>query len=226
MITIAIRAREIVSSNVDTLIGKAGDPRKMLRLLQSEIEETLIALHGDTAKARRQQDRLRDSATRLGAGAEEWTGKAKIALDHGREDLARAALLARESDRAKAASETRAAETLGEQIAEADAMIAALEAKRSALGQRIADLTQPSAGAPASTPGVRAIDQRIDRIDALERRAQFAATPAPENDDPAAIEHEIASLQQASAIEAELAAMKGGAAKAAPAKRAASKKRS
>ena len=103
MITIAIRAREIVSSNVDSLVSKAGEPRKMLRLLQSEIEETLIALHGDAARAKRQRERLSDTAARLAAGAEEWTGKAKIAIDHGREDLARAALLTREAERAKAA---------------------------------------------------------------------------------------------------------------------------
>ncbi|HEY6964521.1 MAG TPA: PspA/IM30 family protein, partial [Erythrobacter sp.] len=102
MITIAIRVRELVSSNVDSLVSKAGDPRKMLRLLQSEIEETLIALHGDAAKAKRQRERMEDSATRLSAAAEEWTGKAKIAIDHGREDLARAALLTREAERAKA----------------------------------------------------------------------------------------------------------------------------
>lgn len=226
MITIAIRAHEIVSSNVDTLVSKAGDPRKMLRLLQSEIEETLIVLHGDAAKARRQCDRLREPAMRIAAGAEEWTGKAKIALDHGREDLARSVLLAREGERARAATETRAADTLGEQIAEAETVIDELEAKRSALVQRIAELPQPGAAAPADRASVRAFDQRIDRIDALERRAQFADAPASDATDPLTVEQEIASLQQASAIEAELAAMKGDAPPAAPAKRAGGKKRS
>ena len=228
MITIAIRVREIVSSNVDTLVSKAGEPRKMLRLLQSEIEETLIALHGDAAKARRQRDRLRDSASRLAAGAEEWTARAKIAIDHGREDLARSALLAREGERAKAATEVGAADALDTQLAEAEGVISALEAKRSALAQRIADLVQPAAPtAPAPSAAIRAVDQRIDRIDALERRAGFAETPASEAADPMSVEQEIASLQQASIIEAELAALKSGAtpAPAAPAKRAGGKKR-
>jgi len=224
MITIAIRAREIVSSNVDSLVSKAGEPRKMLRLLQSEIEETLIALHGDAAKAKRQQGRLQDTAARLAAGAEEWTGKAKIAVDHGREDLARAALLTREAERAKAADAAASAAALDGQIAEAAAVIAELEAKRTAIAARIAELAQAEI---AETPGKAAsessIDKRIDRIDALERRAGFADVPKGDTPSPASLDDEIAGLQQASAIEAELAAMKGTAAPAA--KKAAGKKR-
>jgi len=60
MITIAIRERELVSSNVDTLVSKAGDQRKMLRLLQSEIEDGRAhrrrhsACSDTSGKARRQ----------------------------------------------------------------------------------------------------------------------------------------------------------------------------
>ena len=223
MITIAIRAREIVSSNVDNLVGKAGDPRKMLRLLQSEIEETLIALHGDAARARRQRDRLHDTAARIAAGAEEWTGKAKIAIDHGREDLARAALLTREAERAKAADTTVAATALDSQIEDAATVIAALEAKRSAITARITELAQTAAAEVPGKPAAdRPIDKRIDRIDALERRAGFVDVPAARAPSPASLEDEITGLQQASAIEAELAAMKTT---AAPVKKAAAKKR-
>lgn len=209
MITIAIRARQIVSSNVDSLVSKAGQPRKMLRLLQSEIEEALIALHGDTAKARRQQGRLHDTATRLAAGTEDWTGKAKVAVDHGREDLARAALLTREAERAKAADAIAAAAALDSQIADANAVIAELEAKRTAISARIADLVQPETAAKpvADTRNDTPIDRRIDRIEALERRAGFADGPA-DTPSPASLDDEIAGLQKASAIEAELAAMK------------------
>lgn len=223
MITIAVRVREIVSSNVDTLVSKAGEPRKMLRLLQSEIEETLIALHGDAAKARRQQSRLQDNAARLAAAAEEWTGKAKIAVDHGREDLARAALLTREAERAKAAEAAASAEGLAGQLADLAAVIADLEAKRTAITARIAELLQAEAAAARPDAAAdSATDRRIDRIEALERRAGFADVPAGAPD-PASLGDEIAELQKASAIEAELAALKAAA--PAPAKKAAAKKR-
>lgn len=194
----------------------------MLRLLQSEIEETLIALHGDAAKAKRQRERMEDSATRLAAAAEEWTGKAKIAIDHGREDLARAALLTREAERAKAADAAAAAEALAKQIEDAAAVIADLEAKRTAITARIAELTKAEMAAPAAPAGDTHVDRRIDRIEALERRAGFAEGAA-ETPTPTSLDDEIASLQKASAIEAELAALKAAA--PAPAKKAAGKKR-
>lgn len=222
MITIAIRVRELVSSNVDNLVSKAGEPRKMLRLLQSEIEETLIALHGDAAKARRQRERSEESAARLAAAAEEWTGKAKIAMDHGREDLARAALLTREAERAKAAEAAAATHALAAQIEEAAGVIADLEAKRTAIAARIADLGKAEAAARPTAAADTHVDQRIDRIEALERRAGFA-DGAGEVPSPASLDDEIAGLQQASAIEAELAALKAAA--PAPAKKAAGKKR-
>jgi len=223
MITIAIRAREIVSSNVDNLVSKAGEPRKMLRLLQSEIEEALIALHGDAAKARRQQARLSDAAARLAEGAESWTAKAKVALDHGREDLARAALLTREAERAKAVEATKEAAAIETQITEAADVIADLEAKRTTITARIAELAQTeqaSAKAPATDS---ALDKRIDRIEALERRAGFVDAPTGDTPSPASLDDEIAGLQKASAIEAELAALKASAAPTG--KKAAGKKR-
>ena len=221
MITIAIRAREIVSSNVDNLVSKAGEPRKMLRLLQSEIEEALIALHGDAAKARRQQARLSDAAARLAEGAESWTDKAKIALDHGREDLARAALLTREAERAKAVDAVKAAAALEAQIEDAASVIAELETKRAAITARIADLARTEETAPAAAADTHA-DRRMDRIESLERRAGFAEGLATEAPSPASLDDEIASLQQASAIEAELAALKAA---SAPAKKSSGKKR-
>ena len=222
MITIAIRVREIVASNVDSLVSTAGDPRKMLRLLQSEIEETLIVLHGDAAKAKRQQARMEETAARLAAAAEEWTGKAKIAVDHGREDLARAALLTREAERAKAGEAAASAAALGEQIAEAASVIAELEAKRNSIAARIAELAKTEAAARPSAAADTHVDRRIDRIDTLERRAGFADVPG-DTPSPSSLDEEIAGLQKASAIEAELAALKAAA--PAAAKKAGGKKR-
>jgi phage shock protein A len=219
MIHVAIRVRELVSSNVDSLVSKAGDHTKMLRLLQSEIEEALVSLHGDLSKARRAHERQVKAADTLEQVAEEWTGKAKIAIDHKREDLARAALLTREAERKKVAAMRAEAETLAEQIDEMQAAIAELEAKRVNVGERIA--AQPKAGGEADRAGAEGDSRtarRLDRIDALDRRTSFAAGDAA--DAPASdVEAEIAALQSASAIEAELAAMK------APAKAAAKKAR-
>ncbi|QUL36811.1 PspA/IM30 family protein [Erythrobacter sp. JK5] len=214
MIHVAIRVRELVSSNVDSLVSRAGDQRKMLRLLQSEIEETLITLYGDLAKLRRAHERKVQTAAKLAETAEEWTAKAKVAVDHKREDLARAALLTRESDRKRVAAMRAEAATLAEELAEIEAAVAELETKRAQVGARIAAATGDAEGSADADAGSDSrTARRLDRIDALDRRASFAEKESDEPS-PDAVDAEIAALGQASAIDAELAAMKQ------PAKRA------
>lgn len=209
MKNLAVRARELVTSNVDALLDKATNPAKMLGLLLTEVEENLIDLHGDLAKAVRAEKRLVAQAERTASEAEGWTAKAKVAVDHGREDLARAALLARESGRQEAAELANEAKAAGEEVNAIEAAIAELEAKRRDVLARIKDVT-PAAG--GEVVGESKTDARMDRIDALERRVGFGAAAGPSE---AAVDAEIASLEQASALDAELAAMKAPA----PAKR-------
>jgi phage shock protein A len=212
MKNLAVRARELLSSNVDTLLDKATNPAKMLGLLLTEVEENLIDLHGDLAKAVRAEKRLVAQAERTASDAEGWTAKAKVAVDHGREDLARAALLARESGRQEAAELAAEAEAAGEEVNTIEAAIAEMDAKRRDVLARMRDIA-PAAGGEAAKDSKT--DARMDRIDALERRVGFGTADGPSQ---AAIGAEIADLEKASALDAELAAMK------APAKKPARKK--
>lgn len=202
MMNLAVRVRELVSSNVDALIDKASNPAKMLRLLLTEVEENLIDLHGDLAKAVRAEKRLVAQAEKTAADAEGWTAKAKIAVDHGREDLARAALLARESGRQQAAELASEAEAAGAQVNQIETAIAELEAKRKDVTARLKDA---SATVKPAEPKDSTVAKKLDRIDALERRVGYGSADSPSE---AAIEDEIAALGQASAIDNELAAMK------------------
>ncbi|MEM6474817.1 MAG: hypothetical protein AAF687_01480 [Pseudomonadota bacterium] len=140
MIHLAERIRELVSKSIEMLLETAGNQQKMLRLLRSEIEEALIGLHGDRPKTQRAYERQVNAAHALEGAAEAWTAKAQTAANHGRHDLARAAVLAREGDRAKAAAMRRESEGLAEQIKQIDAAIAELEAKRVKLSERMAEL--------------------------------------------------------------------------------------
>jgi len=205
MMNLAVRVRELVSSNVDALIDKASNPAKMLGLLQTEVEENLIGLHGDLANAQREQARLSAQAGKVAADAEGWTAKAKVAVDHGREDLARAALLARESGRKHAAELEHEVGAAGERVTAIETAIAELEVKRQDIATRIAEAA-PAPAPKASAPGTDAkTARRMDRLDAIERRVAYAASPEPA---PTDVEAEIAALEQGSALEAELAAMK------------------
>ena len=207
MIHIAVRVRELVSSNVDSLVGKASDPAKMLHHLRTEIEESLITLHGDLAKAKRQHERLIEQADAKAEGAEEWTAKAKTAMDHKREDLARSALLARENERVAADKLRSEANELAAGIEQTEDAIEKLGAKRSEAVARAPDLpvTEKNSACPSTDDNT--IDRRLDRIERMERRVEFA-NETREEPVPANIDAEIAALQRDADLTAELAAMK------------------
>lgn len=205
----AKRVGQLVSSNVESLLDKASDPRKMLLLMRTQIEDSLVVLQGDLTKAKRKAQRLADSASAKASTAEEWTAKAKLAIDKGREDLARSALMAREGDRKLAAQLETEAETARAEVADIERTIAELEAKR-ADTQAWLDAMPTDAKAEAEAASVRSskAESRLDSVEALERRMNFsAARAAPAS--PSDVDAEIARLEQESAIEAELAAMAG-----------------
>lgn len=203
MFETAVRVKELISSNIDAVVAKASDPAKMRRLLRTEIEEKLISLQGEMARLRRNADRISADAEREAVEAEGWTGKAKLAMDHGREDLARQALMAREGGRVRAGELEQKATAMAAEGAELADLIAALEAKH-------AQLIGQGGGvvAPASD-GEEIVDERLSRITRLESRIAFmTAAREAEGVDPDAIEAELAELQRDKSIEAELAEMR------------------
>ena len=86
------RFRDIVSSNINAMLDRAEDPEKMIKLMIREMEDTLVELKascaGVMADARKVQRRLDEAADR----ASSWQEKATLAVDKGRDDLAREAL--------------------------------------------------------------------------------------------------------------------------------------
>ncbi|WP_428028078.1 PspA/IM30 family protein [Altererythrobacter sp.] len=221
MIHIAVRIRELAASNLDTLVGKAGNPQKMLRLLRTEIEESLVALHSDLARAQRKAAQLADKARQVEEDAQGWTVKAKTAVDHKREDLARSALLAREDGLAHARALEAEADQTSQQAGEIEQAIAQLESKRedvnarlqSAVAERPAPTPPPASTSVSDSKATRL----LDRIDRIERRTNFANENQAEAA-PVDIDVEIAALQREADIGAELAAMKS-ASKSKPARK-------
>lgn len=217
---IAIHIKELTGSNLNALVGSATNPVKMLRLLQSELQEAVIALQGDLGRAERQAERLETGAAQLAAKAAEWTGKARTAMDHKREDLARAALLTREQTQSEAEKMAGEARAMAAQAGEIGEVIAQLEAKLAETRERIEAETAASATPrPAPEPAATRGERIMDRISTLEKRVDFAAgtKPAP-SPAPAAIDAEIERLSREARVEAELAAMKA-VARPAPAKK-------
>ena len=202
MIHVAVRVRELVSSNIDAMVTKATDPAKALGFLRAEVEETLISLHSELTMTKRQHERTASHFEKLADEAEAWTGKAQVAVDHGREDLARAALHARQKGLENAAAVQDEAAQLSRQVEQLEGAIGELDTKRADILAQLANLRLPApvARRPSGTSSPET-EHRLDRIDELERRLAFQTQQSD-------AEAEIEALSNESLIEAELKAMK------------------
>ena len=87
------RFKDIVNSNINSMLDKAEDPEKMINLMIREMEDTLVELKtscaasmADKAKTERERDVLKEKLER-------WDARAKLAIEKGRDDLAREALV-------------------------------------------------------------------------------------------------------------------------------------
>jgi phage shock protein A len=103
------RFRDIVSANINAILDKAEDPEKMVRLMIQEMEDTLIEVKSNCAGFMAEQKRMERQLESVQAEAEAWANKARLAVEKGRDDLARAAL-------AEKQRHTHKVESLTEQV--------------------------------------------------------------------------------------------------------------
>ncbi len=87
------RFRDIVSSNINAMLDKAEDPEKLIKLMIREMEDTLVEIKascaGVMANSKKVQRELDDGQSQEGY----WKEKAELAVNKGRDDLAREALM-------------------------------------------------------------------------------------------------------------------------------------
>ena len=126
------RFTDIINSNINSLLDKAEDPEKMVRLIIQEMEDTLVEVRSSSAKTLADKKELSRQIGRYQKDAEQWQEKAELALSKGREDLARAALVEK-----KKCSES--AEAMEDELTHVDEHIAKLQDEITQLQDKLAD---------------------------------------------------------------------------------------
>ncbi|KJS26581.1 MAG: phage shock protein [Hyphomonadaceae bacterium BRH_c29] len=208
------RLGDIVNSNINAMLDNAENPEKIARLIIQEMEDTLVEVRTAAARAMADKKEMERDIAHFTTVREDWANKAELAIDKGREDLARGALIAKqkaeaEIDRRKAAMATaeEAFEKRQEDLSklqakldEAKAKHRALMMRREAAEQRIRIRTQVYDGR---------VDEALARYGNIERKVDEMEAYADQirGSEPT-LEAQFAALEQDESIEKELAALK------------------
>ena len=110
------RFRDIISSNINAMLDKAEDPEKLIRLMIREMEDTLVEIKSACAGVMAGGKKIKRQLDGLGTRAQYWEEKAELAVNKGRDDLAREALVEKRKF-------NRRIETLENDLAEHDLLI-------------------------------------------------------------------------------------------------------
>lgn len=86
------RAKDVMQANLNSMLDRAEDPEKMIRLIVADMEESLVDLKAACAGAIAERKRLGRLQDRVEGRLAMWTERAAEAVARNREELAREAL--------------------------------------------------------------------------------------------------------------------------------------
>ncbi len=87
------RFMDIVNSNINSILDKAEDPEKMIKLMIMEMEDTLIELKTSCASSMASEKKAEKKINEIESAISRWQSRAMLAIEKHREDLAKDALL-------------------------------------------------------------------------------------------------------------------------------------
>ncbi len=212
--TIFSRMTDIVNSNINALLDKAEDPEKMVRLIIQEMEEALVEVRSTSARAIADRKELLRRQEWHTAEAAEWERKAEVAVDKGRDDLAKGALGERNKSREAAQALTRELEIVDRTLEKLNTDVGALQAKiKDAKARQSAIVLRGKAA--RTRLGVRRqlsehnVDDAIHRFELYERKMDDIEGQIEAYDmGRKTLAEEISELEHGEVIEDELRELK------------------
>ena len=209
------RLWRVIRANINSLVGAAEDPEKILEQAVMDMQEDLVQLRQAVAGAIAAQKRTERQCSQAESTAAEWHQRAQLALQKGEENLAREALTRKKSYQETA---TAMKASLGQQnavVTQLKENMRALESKISeakskkdmyiarARSAKASERLQEMMGNLNTGSALSAFERMEEKVMQLESRSEAIAELGT-ND----LEKKFLSLEGAEDVDSELAAMK------------------
>src|ERR687884_880048 len=217
------RVSTLVRANINDLIDRAEDPEKVVKQLLADMNNQLLQVKTQVAAAIADEKQLQQRYQENEAKANDWQRKAELAVEKGQDDLAREALMRRNSFqqtadgfKAQYDEQARQVETLKDALHQLEAKIQDAQTKEQLLIAR-------SRRAKAETQ-IRSTLSGLDQSSALasfqrieEKVSQQEARAAALGElDTDTMEHRFQLMEQESELDRQLADLKAKKGLAAP----------
>ncbi|MGA9574535.1 MAG: phage shock protein PspA [Lysobacterales bacterium] len=209
------RFTDIINANINSLLEKAEDPEKIIRLMIQEMEDTLVEIRSSAAKCIADRKEQRRYAEFLEREQQGWAKRAELAVRQNREDLARAALAEKQALADEAEQIGHETKLLDEQLEKFNSDISQLQSKLTDAKTRQRSIVIRHKTATSQLAARKHIhDDKIDemlfrfesaerRIDQVEAQGESLNMGRRKN-----LADEIAGLEDDDRVEDALAALK------------------
>jgi phage shock protein A len=209
------RFRDIVNANINAMLDRAEDPEKLIRLMIREMEDTLVELKASCSSVIAEQKKLQRRLDEVNSRKTLWESRAALAVEKGREDLAREALMEKRRFTETAqvldgnlAQQSTLVEQYRDDIAQLEDKLRKAREKQRLLVQRHIRAQQSKQAQQDirrmdNYEAIAKFEDLENRIDRMEAEAELV-NPAPKG----SLEDSFAKLDMDDEIEKELEAIK------------------
>jgi phage shock protein A len=188
------RIAKVIEANINAMISSAEDPERMLEQLMVDMREQYREARRQVTVALADEKRLEAKYRKAKSSADEWQRRAVVALQRGREDLAREALL-RKQEYAAAAGEYLTS------LEQQSVLVERLKAGLVALDRKIDEASRKKELIIARQKRAEAARTINRAVSAVDDQSAFEAF--------ARVEEKVAQLEATTEAEVEIAALEG-----------------
>eukprot|EP00285_Hemiselmis_virescens_P005978 CAMPEP_0173390478 /NCGR_PEP_ID=MMETSP1356-20130122/14994_1 /TAXON_ID=77927 ORGANISM="Hemiselmis virescens, Strain PCC157" /NCGR_SAMPLE_ID=MMETSP1356 /ASSEMBLY_ACC=CAM_ASM_000847 /LENGTH=319 /DNA_ID=CAMNT_0014347879 /DNA_START=21 /DNA_END=980 /DNA_ORIENTATION=- len=208
----------LVKANINEALNKAEDPEKLLNQIVEDMQKELIEFRQTYAEVAAGQKRMQKQQAQAEGLAEEWLKRAKLALEKGDEEAARAALERKnqqegvsEGLKSQIATQEKSVESLFNNMKQLEAKIAEAKSKKEQLKARaqtakVSTKVNDMLSRTSKSGAMQAFEAMEDKVDKLEAEAEVSLELSGSD---ASLEDRFKKLEAGSKVEDELSALKG-----------------